>query len=96
MFYVYILYSKKLDRFYTGFTSDIDTRLDFHKISPSNKFTGKANDWELFITIDCISKAQALAIEKHIKAMKSKIYIHNLKKYPEVIEKLLLKHAGNH
>ncbi len=42
-----------------------------------------------------MSKAQALAIEKHIKAMKSKIYIHNLKKYPEMIDKLLLKYAAS-
>ena len=95
MFCVYILHSKKLDRFYIGFTSDIDIRLDFHKISPSNKFTGKATDWEPFLVIDCINKYQALAIEKHIKAMKSKTYILNLKKYPDVIDKLKSKYASD-
>ncbi|PXY38851.1 excinuclease ABC subunit C, partial [Flavobacterium cheongpyeongense] len=35
---------------------------------------------------------QALAIEKHIKDMKSKIYIENLLRYPEVINKLLEKY----
>ena len=95
MFCVYILHSKKLDRFYIGFTSDIDIRLDFHKLSPPNKFTGKATDWELFLVIDCINKSQALAIEKHIKAMKSKTYILNLKKYPGVIDKLKSKYASD-
>ena len=32
-----------------------------------------------------------MAIEKHIKNMKSKIYIQNLAKYPEMTQKLLLK-----
>ena len=31
---------------------------------------------------------QALAIEKHIKSMKSRKYLENLKKYPEITEKL--------
>jgi putative endonuclease len=95
MFCVYILHSTKLDRFYTGFTSNIDVRLEFHKLSPTNKFTGKANDWESFLVIDFINKSQALAIEKHIKAMKNKTYISNLKKYPDVIDKLKSKYASN-
>ncbi len=95
MFFVYILYSKKIDRFYTGFTTNVNTRLDFHKLASSNKFTGKTNDWELFLVIDCITKSQALAIEKHIKAMKSKSYINNLLLYPEIIEKLKSNYVSN-
>jgi putative endonuclease len=89
---VYILHSQKLNRFYIGYTSDLDTRLAFHKNASSHKFTAKADDWTLFFTINCESKSQALAIEKHIKAMKSKVYIENLKKYPEMIIKLLEKY----
>jgi putative endonuclease len=48
---VYILYSAKLNRFYIGFTSDFDTRLEFHKNAESHKFTAKAEDWELFLRI---------------------------------------------
>jgi len=42
--------------------------------------------------MECENKTQALAIEKHIKSMKSKIYIENLKKYPEMVTKLLIKY----
>ena len=89
---VYILYSKKLNRYYIGYTSDFETRLEFHKIAETHKFTYNANDWEIFFKIECESKQQALAIEKHIKQMKSKTYIENLVKYPEITIKLLEKY----
>ncbi len=88
---VYILHSKKLNRYYTGFTSNLEGRIGFHNHPEARKFTAKSDDWELFLTLDCQSKAQGLAVEKYIKAMKSKTYIKNLKKYREMQEKLLNK-----
>jgi putative endonuclease len=69
--------------------------MDFHRNAPSNKFTAKADDWELFYTITCACKQQALAIEKHIKNMKSSKYIRNFLLYPEITEKLLKKYASD-
>ncbi|MCE3296765.1 MAG: excinuclease subunit [Crocinitomicaceae bacterium] len=89
---VYILHSEKLSRFYTGFTTDLEVRLKFHENAEQRKFTYNADDWEIYHTIICQSKAQALKIEKHIKRMKSKIYIQNLKKHPEINSKLLIKY----
>jgi putative endonuclease len=87
---VYILYSNKLSRFYIGFTTlSITERLHQHNtMFYSNKFTGKADDWENFLTIECSSVKQAIHIEKQIKKMKSSKYINNLKKYPEMIDSL--------
>lgn len=53
-----------------------------------HRFTAKANDWELFICIECDSFKLATAIERHIKKMKSSTYIKNLKLYPEMIDKV--------
>ena len=93
MFCVYILHSIKLNRFYIGFTTDFEVRLDFHFNSGEHrKFTHKANDWTIFLKIECQTKPQGLAIERHIKNMKSKVYINNLVLYPEMIEKLLEKY----
>lgn len=89
---VYILESKKLNRFYIGYTTNLNTRLLFHKNAENKKFTAKANDWIVFFTLECKTKAQAMAIEIHIKKMKSRTYILNLLKYPEISEKLLLKY----
>ena len=89
---VYILYSQKLNKFYTGYTSNLSKRLDFHKNAENRKFTSNAEDWVIFHTINCSSKSQGLSIESHIKIMKSKIYIQNLINYPEITVKLLDKY----
>ena len=89
---VYILHSVKLNRFYIGYTSNFETRLEFHQNAANHKFTSNANDWTVFLKINCESKSQALQIEQHIKNMKSKIYVKNLLKYPEMMLKLLDKY----
>jgi len=53
------------------------------------KFTSKVKDWELYYSIECETKEQAMKIERHLKRMKSKMYYRNLKKYPENAVKLL-------
>nr|WP_321229508.1 GIY-YIG nuclease family protein [uncultured Psychroserpens sp.] len=89
---VYILSSEKINRFYIGYSSNLTVRLLFHENPEKRKFTYNADDWIVYYKIDCISKSQGLAIEAHIKRMKSKIYIQNLLKYPEITLKLLLKY----
>ncbi|CAN5240561.1 hypothetical protein BH23BAC2_BH23BAC2_14490 [soil metagenome] len=96
MYSVYILFSGNLDRFYIGSTSDYDVRMIFHNDPEARKFTAKANDWILFDKIDCEIKIQALSIERHIKSMKSKTYIKNLKLYPEMKEKLIERYRQDH
>ncbi len=94
MHFCYILYTPSADRFYTGSTSLLpDERLERHlkKYYGKMKFTSRYSDWELFHFIECKSKKQAMAIERHIKKMKSKTYIRNLKKYTEINEKLLMR-----
>ena len=89
MHFVYILYSEKIDSFYVGQTFDVPSRIDKHNQGYyKHKFTARGVPWTLFLSIPCQNKAQALLIEKHIKRMKSKAYIRNLIKYPEIIQKL--------
>ena len=88
---VYILYSKTGDCYYIGFTSEsVETRLKKHLDHYyKNHFTARHSDWNVFYTISCVSDSQAMQIEKHLKRMKSKVYLNNLKRYPEMAEKLL-------
>jgi putative endonuclease len=91
---VYILFSKKLNRFYTGSCHDLSYRIDQHfNKAFSKSFTAKDDDWELFFYIDHLGYAQARMIEGHIKKMKSRIYIQNLKNYPEIVQKLIAKYS---
>ena len=95
--YCYILFSEILNKFYIGVTSDNpEERLIKHlnKSYGTDTFTAAANDWTIYLSIECLDMAHALKIEKHIKRMKSKQYILNLKKYPEIIDKLIAKYKN--
>lgn len=75
--------------FYVGQTGDKGQRLEQHSIHYfQGSFTKRAKDWKLLLVIDCNSRGQAVRIEKHIKAMKSTIYIKSLTRYPEMVERL--------
>ena len=96
-YYCYILYSHSLEKFYTGSTSNsTEGRIELHLSGfyGKNKFTYSAKDWSIFLEIPCSSYKQAIGIEKHIKKMKSRKYMHNLKKHPEIIRKLLKKYKS--
>ena len=87
---VYILYSQTLNRYYTGSCLDLEDRFKDHiNKSDATSFTAKADDWTLFHRIDNLEYKQAREIEAHIKRMRSKKYIENLKTYPELNSKLI-------
>ncbi len=92
----YIIYSRKIDRFYVGASQEsIELRLTKHnqKIYGDKHFTSQTDDWDAFYVIECKDIKQALRIEKHIKRMKSRVYIQNLIKHPGIVKKLLSKYA---
>ena len=96
MAYCYVLFSKKLNKYYTGSTTEtMNERLEKHisGFYDGFHFTHSTKDWIIFLAILCVNIDQARKIETHIKRMKSKQYIQNLKNYPEVIEKLLNKYS---
>ncbi|MCB9317582.1 MAG: GIY-YIG nuclease family protein, partial [Lewinellaceae bacterium] len=47
MYYVYILYSRKYNKSYVGFTSNLDNRLLSHNELGTKGFTLKYRPWEL-------------------------------------------------
>ena len=78
MFYVYILYSKFLDKYYIGHTGqNLDQRLRKHNTNHKG-FTGKANDWVLKYFEEFNSKPEAYQRELAIKKRKSRAYIEKL------------------
>jgi len=89
LYSVYILYSPKIDKYYIGYTGDISKRLAYHNDILRNRiWTRRGIPWELFFQIDYLSKNQAVIIEKKVKRMKSRVYLKNLTRYPEMVEKL--------
>ena len=70
MFYVYILYSKIIDKYYIGSCQNIQDRLNDH-LNSRSKYTKIAKDWEL-------KHSEAYQREMKVKKMKSRKYIENL------------------
>jgi len=71
---VYIIYSKKLDKFYVGHTEDVEVRLLQHNSGLSG-YTAKVADWELKYTEYFLTREEARHRELAIKKKKSRKYI---------------------
>jgi len=75
MYFFYILYSQKLDRYYTGHCAHpLQERIRRH-LSAHKGFTAKAKDWKVVYQEQFPDKEKAYARERSVKAKKSKKYI---------------------
>ena len=78
-FYIYILYSKSIDKYYVGFSNDPWKRLEQHLNNDPDKFTGKAKDWVLSVAFWVSHESKdAIKIERFIKKQKSRVLIEKL------------------
>ena len=74
MYYTYIIYSAKLDRYYRGSTDNRAERLIDHN-SGISKFTSKVSDWTLVYSEEYTTREEASFREREIKRKKSRNYI---------------------
>ena len=79
MFFVYILYSARLDKYYIGRTENVELRLALHN-NPieGRKFTARGIPWTLQLSVPCETKEQSIRLEKLIKKKKSRKFIESL------------------
>ncbi len=77
MFTTYILYSKKIDSFYIGSTSDIHDRLQRHN-SGRSKYTKRGIPWSIVFEKSFDTKSEAYQYELYLKSQKSRKYIEEL------------------
>ena len=73
-FFVYILFSEKLHKYYTGYTSDISNRLEHHNAG-RNRFSKKGVPWVLVTYFPCQDINSALRLEKQIKSRGAKRFL---------------------
>ncbi len=71
MYYVYILFSQKLNKRYIGSTKDLKERIKRHN-SKSSKFTLKGIPWKLIYYEGFLNKEDALREEKFLKTGKGR------------------------
>ena len=94
MAFVYIIYSKRIDKYYVGSTVELEKRLLQHNTGfYTDSYTDKTNDWALYYCITCENITQAIKIEKHIKRMKSRKYLNHLREHPEITTRLLAQYG---
>jgi putative endonuclease len=74
MYYTYILNSTKFpDKFYTGYTSDISTRLEKHNAGEV-PHTSKYKPWKIKTYIAFSSESQAIIFEKYLKTSSGRAF----------------------
>jgi hypothetical protein len=69
---VYILYSGKLDRHYTGSCKEFQFRFEDHlaMVYPES-FTSNSDDWQLFLLIEGLSTFFLLLLDIHLVIISS-------------------------
>jgi len=66
MFIVYVLYSPKFQKHYTGYTSALEQRLLSHN-KLGKGWTAKFRPWDIIYIRDFNSKNEAMAYERWLK-----------------------------
>lgn len=81
MFTVYVLYSERFNRTYTGLTNNLDRRLKEHN-SKQNKSTKAYTPWRLIYTEQLETRVEAREREKFLKSGKGRDFIKTVIKAP--------------
>ena len=66
MYYTYILYSQKINKFYTGQTHDLNRRIQEHN-SGKTHFMKSGSPWSLVYSQVHQTRSEAMSLEKRIK-----------------------------
>jgi putative endonuclease len=77
MYYCYILYSAKLDKYYIGSTGDLEGRLQRHNTS-NHGFTSTGKPWEIKYFETFESKTEAMKRELLLKSWKNRKSLEDL------------------
>jgi putative endonuclease len=80
MFYVYIIYAAKADRYYIGQTHDFNERLKRHN-SGYESATSPYIPWELKCLIEKPNRSAAVLLEKKLKNLNKQRVKDFIKKY---------------
>jgi putative endonuclease len=76
-FVVYVLYSEKFNKSYTGFTSNLIARFNSNNLLETKGFTLKFRPWKVIYVEFFDSKSEAMK-EKHLKTGVGREFIQKL------------------
>ncbi len=76
--FVYILYSKSIDKYYVGKTENPDKRLEFHNSEFNKIWTKIGQPWDLIKVIEFENSTLSSKAEIYIKRQKSRKLIEKI------------------
>jgi len=76
MYYVYVIQSSRDKQFYTGFTRDLQNRLQEHNAGKVSS-TKERRPFELIYYEACLNEQDSVAREKYLKSGMGKRYLRN-------------------
>ena len=77
-YFVYLLYSERIDKYYVGKSENPANRLNYHNSEVNNIWTKRGKPWESKTTIEFENEAQASKAERFIKKQKSRKFIEKI------------------
>jgi putative endonuclease len=79
MYYVYVIYSESADKYYIGYTDNMEMRLRRHNNATFNSFTHKYRPWIVKACFEAgPDKKLAMKMERYIKKQKSRNFLEDL------------------
>jgi putative endonuclease len=75
MYVIYALYSKKFDKIYIGYSSDLIDRFHSHNALSSKGFTSKYRPWEVVYVEFLETKKEAMKREQQLKTSAGRRFI---------------------
>lgn len=80
MYYVYVLYYSKYNRFYIGQTADISERLHQHN-NQYDHATSPYVPWKLVLKLEKPNRSEAIILEKKLKNLNRERLLAFIEKY---------------
>jgi putative endonuclease len=74
-YFVYILFSPSIEKYYIGYSENPEKRLEFHNSELNKIWSKRGQPWRLECVFPFSSKTEALKAERLIKNKKSVSYI---------------------
>ena len=90
MYYLYLLYSVRSDRYYLGITNNPEARLYSHNHSLRKTYTSKHRPWEMQALFEVgEDRSKAVLIERWVKRQKSRALMARMANGDELKEGML-------
>ena len=77
LFYLYIIYSEKRNKYYIGYTANLEARIEKHNLGATSS-TRSGIPWILVYSEEFDNKSDAIKREIAVKKKKSRKYIESL------------------